>query len=97
MVLQADDAALLKFAQDHQRTPPFRANAYNFGRSVNEVLFTIVIMTGHEYGDVKLQYLHPGGFPNQIKLKRELFQRHASEWSEWWAPAKEQKVRNPFH
>lgn len=84
MGLRAEDAELLKFAQLHDLQPNDLGDRYGFGRPVREICSALEKTTGQSFGEEQLYNVFLDGLPSQRRMKRELFQRTAQAWADWW-------------
>jgi 5-hydroxyisourate hydrolase-like protein (transthyretin family) len=84
MGLRAEDAELLKFAQQHDRDPSNREKQYSFGRPVNEVFGALHQLAGVNFDDDRLRHTFDGGSERHRYLKRRLFHNQAVAWETWW-------------
>jgi hypothetical protein len=86
MGLVAEDAELIKFAQQYDLAPPLRDkdNRYSFGRPVREIFGALQSLTGQNFGEEQLYHIFLDGLPSQRRMKRKLYQRTAQAWAGWW-------------
>ncbi|MGH7137043.1 MAG: hypothetical protein ACREHD_14985, partial [Pirellulales bacterium] len=84
MGLRADDAELLKFAQQHDLNPQDRDGSYGFGRPVREICGALQKLSGEKHGEEQMFHMFLDGLPSQQRMKRELHQRTAQAWADWW-------------
>jgi hypothetical protein len=84
MGLRSDDAELLKFAQQHDVSAQDRDGSYSFGRPVREIFAALQKLTGERRGEEQLFHIFLDGLSSQRRMKRELYQRSAQAWADWW-------------
>ncbi|MFH1301602.1 MAG: carboxypeptidase regulatory-like domain-containing protein, partial [Planctomycetota bacterium] len=84
--IEGTDLALLKFMQQHDRSPNHKGNEYGFGRPVREIFGALHTLTGQDFGDQELYhiFLNANDFPSQKHAKAALFHRVAERWVQWW-------------
>lgn len=97
MGLQAEDKELLKFAQLHDLDPGDRDNRYSFGRPVREICGALQQLTGQNFGEEQIYNVFLDGLPSQRRMKRELFQRTAQAWSNWWEKGGAIRIPDPAY
>jgi beta-lactamase regulating signal transducer with metallopeptidase domain/5-hydroxyisourate hydrolase-like protein (transthyretin family) len=84
MGLEADDAELAKFAQQHDIDQEHKGHRYEFGRPVLEVFRALERLTGQNMGEDELFNSFLDGTTAQKGIKGELFYRMARKWGDWW-------------
>ncbi|MGH7138568.1 MAG: hypothetical protein ACREHD_22700 [Pirellulales bacterium] len=83
----AKDPALVKFAQQNDLDPIDRGKDYAFGSPVREICGALEKLTGQSLGEKQIFGVFLEGFPSQRRMKRELYQRTAQSWADWWENA----------
>ncbi|QDT12797.1 carboxypeptidase-like regulatory domain-containing protein [Planctomycetes bacterium K23_9] len=100
MGLQTDNPKLADFARKHDLDDSKDGNRdrYKFGRPIREVFGAIQVLTEHDFDDSQVFRIRPTGTAAQQELKRELMERHAAKWADWWtANAAKLNVPKKFH
>ncbi|HUY92415.1 MAG TPA: M56 family metallopeptidase [Pirellulales bacterium] len=97
MALQAADSELLKFAQLYDLDPGIRGNLYGLGRHVREICGTLEQLTGQNFGEEQIYNIFLDGLPSQQRMKRELYQRTAQAWTDWWEKNGAIRIADPAY
>ena len=97
MGLQAEDKELLKFAQLNDLHPNDLGDGYGFGRPVREICGALEKVTGQNFGEEQLYNVFLDGLPSQRRMKRELFQRTAQAWADWWEKGGAVRIPDPAY
>jgi len=84
MGLTASDPELLKFAQQNDLDLIDHDKLYGLGRPVREICGALEKLTGQSLGEKQLFDVFLLGLPSQRRMKRELYQRTAQSWADWW-------------
>ena len=81
----AKDPELLAFMQEHDMEAGEGGGThYSFGRAINEYRVTLQKLTGTSQGEEQLVHVFLQGTPRQQALQRQLYQRCAKRWADWW-------------
>lgn len=97
MGLRAEDAELLKFAQLYDLDRGDRENHYAFGRPVREICAALEQLNGQNFGEDQLYQIFLDGLPPQRRMKRELYQRTAQAWTDWWEKNGAIRIADPAY
>ncbi|HEY4312880.1 MAG TPA: hypothetical protein VGN12_25745 [Pirellulales bacterium] len=84
MGLKADDQRLADWARQYDLNGDNKGNRYGFGRPVREIFGALRKLSGQEFGEEDLYHMFLDGLDSQRRMKRELFDREAARWAEWW-------------
>ena len=84
MGLRAEDAELAKFAQQHELNEKHESKDYDFGRPVREIFGALQRLTGQHMDEEELYHAFLDGTTAQKRMKRDLFNRTAKKWADWW-------------
>ena len=80
----AKDPGLVKFAQQNDLEPIDGGKDYAFGSPVREICGALKKLTGQSFGEKQIFGVFLDGLPSQRRMKRELYQRTAQSWADWW-------------
>lgn len=97
--IKGEDAALLRFVQEHDLKGAKRANRYGFGRPVREIFGALRSLSGQDFGEGEVFsiFLNHNDLPRQQDAKAILFQSVAERWSTWWQDSGAQFVDDPAY
>lgn len=84
MGLNAYDADLFKFAQQHELNPRADERHYGFGRPVREVCGALQKLTGQQFTEQQIFGTFLGGVPPDRRQARERYYAVAKTWADWW-------------
>ncbi len=97
MAIRAEDVELAKFARQHDLSRSLDGNGhgYSFCRPVREVFGALEKLTGQNLGEEELFNVDLEGIEVQKRLKRELFNRTAEKWANWWESHAADLIKDP--
>ncbi|NND99820.1 MAG: hypothetical protein HKN47_21070 [Pirellulaceae bacterium] len=84
MGLSTQDEELLAFGQQHDLKEQDRGNDYGFGRPVREIFGALHKISDQDFDDSQLYSVFLSGTEGQRQRKRDLFERQAARWANWW-------------
>ena len=84
MGLNAYDADLFKFAQQHELNPRSNEKHYGFGRPVREVCGALQKLTGQQFNEQQIFGTFLRGLPPDRRQDRERYYAVAKTWADWW-------------
>ena len=84
MGLNAYDADLFKFAQQHELNPRSNEKHYGFGRPVREVCGALQKLTGQQFNEQQIFGMFLRGVPPDRRQDRERYYAVAKTWADWW-------------
>lgn len=84
--LNLDDKELCRFMQQHDGNGKARpaSNLFDYGRAFREVVFSLRRLTGQQFNEMELNWIHLKGTEPQRRLARQQFERVAKTWADWW-------------
>lgn len=98
MGVESDDAALLKFAQQHDLDEgPREGRLYDVGRPIREIGGALQQLAGQRLGEEQLYHIFLNGTALQQQMKRNLFHEKAAEWARWWEARASLHVQDPAY
>lgn len=95
MGYRCNDAELFAFMKKHDNDDQDRGDHYSFGRPINEFRTALQKLTGNKLTEDELVYVSLSGTEQQQKQKRELFERCALRWADWWNEHGREIVKDP--
>jgi hypothetical protein len=82
--LIVEDAGLTTFMQQHDLDRRPGDQHFSFGRPVREVIGAIHTLTGQDFDDDALFFMHRSEDARRRALQGRIFHRHAQRWELWW-------------
>lgn len=82
--LGMDDPELLAFLQKHDLDNIGRGKKFSFGRAFREVTGALRSITGQQFNEDELNFIHLSGTPKQRWIQRWLYHGLATRWAIWW-------------
>jgi hypothetical protein len=83
-----EDPELLKFLQKHDlkegKRPKAFESQFTFGRPFREVTGTLKSITGQQFNEMELNFVHLGGGAKQRQTQSYYFHKLAERWALWW-------------
>jgi beta-lactamase regulating signal transducer with metallopeptidase domain len=81
-----DDPDLLRFMQKNDQNGQARSGGeyFNYGRAFREVVSALHRLTGKDFGEMELNWVHLAESPSQREQQQVQFYRVARRWSDWW-------------
>jgi beta-lactamase regulating signal transducer with metallopeptidase domain len=84
--LVLDDSELSAFMQQHDQKGKVRgaSDYFDYGRAFREVICALHRLTGQDFDDMELNWVHLSEAPAQQAQQRAQFHQLAQRWVEWW-------------
>ncbi len=84
--LLLDDPALIRFIQKNDQDGKVRdgGNYFSYGRAFREVVSALRRLSGQQFNEMELNWVHLAESPAQQEQQRVLFHRVAERWATWW-------------
>jgi hypothetical protein len=81
-----EDPELARFAQQHDQTGKVRQSGdyFTYGRAFREVTSALHRLTGQNFGEMELNWVHLAESPAQRVQQQSQFHAFAKRWADWW-------------
>ena len=83
--MKVDDPELMAFMRKHDTDEDDHSpDNFGFGRPVVEIGFALRKLTGQKLGETELMLVFLNGSDHQKRQERQVYQRCAQRWEQWW-------------
>lgn len=80
----SDHDELLRFIVAHDQGNGDDGDMFTYGRAFREVAVTLQKLSGQDFDEMELNWIHRSEAPAQLALQQEQFHRVAQRWAQWW-------------
>jgi beta-lactamase regulating signal transducer with metallopeptidase domain len=97
--VRLEDEELCRFMQQNDTEGKIRrgSDLFDYGRAFREVVSALHRLTGKNFGDMELNWVHLSESPVQQAQQRAQFHRLAKRWADWWEANWKTLVEDPAY